>query len=242
VISRLVLSVVTFCILLAVCPTGAGAQTTNQLWTDYSAHFYLKPKFEFFGDAGYRFDEHRVWKMAYVRPSLRYHSYGYEVHGGLGVFYTYNEFSSNVLELRPWQGFLTRWPRFSRSAVTHWFRAEERFQLTLDDGSWSAQLRLRYKIASSIPFSENRWGGHLLIPFSIEVFGDMGELSEVFASQLRFDVGVGYVFNREWVAEVHTILQRSSSGSSDKLNTNDLIIRIQVKRLVTTWDYGSQNL
>ena len=97
---------------------------TNQLWTDYYAYWHVKPSVQFYGDAGFRYlIDDGSWWDANIRPSVRLMQGNWvEPRGGLGFFFTYNEDSSNLLEIRPWQGLLVRWPtlgdRFHISVVS----------------------------------------------------------------------------------------------------------------------------
>ncbi len=61
---------------------------THQVWTDYYTYYYLKPKWEFYGDAGYRFIlKNFEWQMIHARPSVRHIALAlWEVHGGIGFF------------------------------------------------------------------------------------------------------------------------------------------------------------
>ena len=131
------------------------SDVSNQLWADYYGYWHFKPTIQFYGDAGFRYLlEDGSWASVNIRPSVRFMQGNWiEPRGGLGLFYTYNEESSNQLEIRPWQGLMLRWPSISdRFHLHHYFRAEERFQFdTQDDWDLHGSFRLRYRIGTGIP-------------------------------------------------------------------------------------------
>lgn len=78
---------------------------SNQVWLDYYTYYYFKPKWEFYGNIGYRsIPEDFSRQTFHIRPSIRYIALSlYEVHGGVGFFQTFNKEEPNSFELRPWQ-------------------------------------------------------------------------------------------------------------------------------------------
>ena len=234
----------TIALVTLVSYTAAQDDVNEQIWLDYHQHFYLNPKWEFYGDTGFRFlASGWDWQTLYTRPSFRYHSPRgpFEGHGGLGLFYKHRETTSNQFELLPWLGAFIKWPRFERLTITHYLRLEGRFVHDSDEGSFDETLRFRYKIGTKIPLNRLANLKYFYFPLSVEWFEDVGpKIDEVFASQWRFYLGVGYVFSNEWVGEFHFILQRSRSTPSQPLETSDNIFRITIKRLWSTRDYMSR--
>ena len=66
------------------------------------------------------------------------------------------------------------------------------------------------------------------------------DVTDQYASRLRIDGGVGYIFSWVWVTEFHVILQNSRSGDNQTFESDDLIFRLMVKRLWAAHDYMSQ--
>ena len=112
---------------------------TDQVWMDYYAYYYFKPKWEFYGDMGYRFTpKDLTWQTIHVRPSVRFIALAlHEVQGGVGLFQTFNKDSPNSFELRPWQGYKLKWPSFEPVFFSHLVRMEERF-FFLRGAPWSS--------------------------------------------------------------------------------------------------------
>lgn len=231
------------CIVLILSACGAAAQddVDEQLWLDYHEHFYFKPNWEFYGDGGFRtLMASSEWQKLYVRPSVRFHSpkHPYEGRGGIGLFYTHNDTTHNQLEFRPWLGALIKWPRFKRLTFSNYFRLEGRFIWETADWEVDETLRFRYQLGTKIPLKRNRVQKYFYMPLSAEWFANIGrDVGEVYSSQMRFNAGLGYVFNYIWVGEFHFIVQRSRSGEDLGFQTTDLIFRFQVKRLWSARDY-----
>ena len=234
-------------VAFAVLASGAAAQdddVNEQLWIDYHEHFYLDPVWEFYGDTGFRtVTRNWEWQKLYVRPSIRFHTRRAPVEGrgGTGFFYTHQDTTSNQLELRPFAGTFIKWPRFGPLTITNYLRLEARFVWDTSDRSLDQSLRFRYKLGTKIPLKRNAKQRHFYVPVSAEWFEDVGTaVTEVFAAEWRFDIGLGYVFGNEFVGEFHFVVQKSRSGQDQIFETDDLIFRFQVKRLWSTHDYMSR--
>ena len=82
----------------------AQSSTTQQLWLDLLPRFRVNERLEYFGDVGVRIDlSEPAQNSVLVRPSVRYQlSSLWELHGGMGFFYTVVESAANQFELRPW--------------------------------------------------------------------------------------------------------------------------------------------
>jgi len=221
----------------------SGTTTTTQVWADYHLHYYRNRTVEYYGDGGVRvLAEEFSWGQAYIRPSLRFHNFRhFDLHVGLGAFYTYQEGASDELEIRPWQGVRARWPRIGPFIFSHYVRLEERISGDAGAQDPSLALRLRYKLGTRIPI-KRAFHHHdidpLYIPISGELFFDAGDqIDALFRDQGRFDVGLGFIFNADWLAEFHFILQGSNSGEATEFDTTTYIFRLQVKHLISAKDY-----
>jgi hypothetical protein len=102
-------------------------------------------------------------------------------------------------------------------------------------------LRFRYKLGTKIPLKRSEKLRYFYVPVSAEWFEDVTHpISEVFAEEWRFDVGLGHIFSDKIVGEFHFIVQRSRTTPDETFQTNDFIFRFQVKSLWSTRDYMSQ--
>lgn len=223
-------------------PTESTTNTT-QVWADYHVHYFRNRTVEYYADGGLRFLTGEFsWAQGYVRPSVRFHNFRhFDLHLGLGVFYTYNETISNELEIRPWQGVRARWPSLGPLVFSHYVRLEERISGETGSRDLSFALRLRYKLGTRIPI-KRAFHHHdldpLYIPISAELFFDVGDhVQSLFRDQARFDTGLGFIFNDSWVAEFHFILQGSTSGDTVEFDTTTYIFRFQLKHLMSSKDY-----
>ncbi|MCH7548964.1 MAG: DUF2490 domain-containing protein, partial [Candidatus Krumholzibacteriota bacterium] len=184
-------------------PSGTTTNPT-QVWADYHLHYFRNRTVEYYGDGGLRFLTGEFsWAQGYVRPSVRFHNFQhFDLHLGLGVFYTYNEGISDELEVRPWQGVRARWPSLGPLVFSHYVRLEERISAETGSRDLSLALRLRYKLGTRIPIKK-AFHHHdldpLYIPISGEVFLDVGDNIELlFRDQARFDTGLGFIFNNTY--------------------------------------------
>ena len=207
---------------------------TAQLWLYYRDTWDWKAKWEPFGDAAYKIRLDEVnWMQWGVLPSLRYlASATLDLRGGLGVIYTGQEDATNTLELRPYQGTRLTWPRLKRFHFYHLIRLEERFVFQTGENP-SASLRLRYKLGTVIPIGnviEHITGyNRTSIPVSIELFFDVGDVEEQFASRLRISAGFAYIFSAAWSADINLIIQESRSSVTRAFTTSDIIIQVDLR-------------
>ena len=216
-----------------------------QVWADYHGHFYLAKYWEFYGDGGARYQwQHPKWVAGYIRPAIRLHSplgRPVEARGGLGVFYNANEDASNTLEIRPWLGALLKWPRIGFITLSSYVRLEERIVDTIDEESWNAATRFRYRIATKFPLSREARKQYFFIPCSFEWFFNVGQQVEnVYPDRMRIDAGLGYIFSYVYTAEFHVMLQTGRYDDTATFAPENLIFRFQIKRLWSAYDYMSQ--
>jgi len=213
---------------------------TNQVWLDYHTYYYFKPKWEFFGDVGYRFiPEDFRWQMFVIRPSLRYvHSSLWEALGGVGFFQTLYKDTINTFEIRPWEGFRLKWPTFDVVDFTHYFRLEER--IVLPQGSpVEFNFRLRYRLGMKIYAWRIKNSGRFFIPAYAEIFGNFGpEIQEAFSNRARLMAGVGYRTISGWTIEFNFVGQHARTGEDDTFSTSDRLYQFKVRRHLFKKDYN----
>ncbi len=213
----------------------AADETDRQIWLDFYPHFYLSEKMEYYGDAGTRIQVSDFsWAQVYVRPSVRFHRTGhFELHGGLGLFYSYSEDQSNQLEVRPWEGVKLRWPDILGLTFTNYLRLEQRFVFDTQD-NWDASfsLRLRYELSTKAFLSEK-----LFLPFYVELFEDVGpSVDERYVYRWRFGAGTGYVIDHIWTAEFVFTVQESRSGSDQAFSISNLLFQFKLRKYVENVD------
>ena len=205
---------------------------TNQLWVDYYQYFYFKPKWEYYGDAGYRsLTKDFSWQMIHFRPSVRYiPSDLWEARGGIGLFQTFNKDVVNTFEIRPWQGAIIMWPTFKSFLFSHYFRVEERIVLP---AGYAAEfnLRLRYQIKLKINIYKSPRNSLLYIPLYAEWFLDVGEeIHETFSNRARYAIGLAYQTQKNWVFEFYFVRQNSRSSYDGGIETADHLFQFKLRR------------
>lgn len=209
---------------------------TYQGWIDYNSTYHVNKKFKVFGDVGFRKISPNYWSRYYIRPAVRFVTSVGKKPGkqvtinynlGLGFFFTNSVDTSNLIELRPFQGADVKWPNFKWLSINHYVRLEERFREF--NRIWDVDLRLRYMLAANFHWrKENRdILNNFYIPFQVELFWHMLE-SDKQDNLLRLIAGVGYTFNVKWKLEFNFIYQRSRIMVDDIFETNDLIFRFRL--------------
>lgn len=217
-------------------PLRPQASTEAQLWLDVLPHIGLSDRLEYFGDMGVRLDfEDTRQNTILGRPSLRYAlTEHWEVHGGVGFFYTFVDSAGDQFEMRPWQGVRLSWPRVWRLQFKNYLRIEERVIWNTDTWDSDFTLRLRLQIATAVPLNA---AATTYIPVAFEGFGDIsGDATvDAYRNKARFYVGLGQQIKDTWAMEAELILQRSRSTSQDDFNLDDVILRVRLIRVGIPW-------
>lgn len=208
--------------------------TNHQLWIDFYPHFYINDKFEYYGDAGYRtMLQENIWHWVFARPSVRYHPKELiELHGGVGFFYTFNIKNVNRFEIRPWQGFLLKWPTWEKVSFKHYIRMEERVSFLTNNWSMSFSLRMRYKISTNIKLCRTCSEAFWFIPIYAEAFFPINDdVVEFFRNRGRAGVGLGYNANKYWRFSVMLNWQSSRTGPDNEFSVSDYIYQVKIRKL-----------
>ena len=149
----------------------------NQIWADYHQYYNFRPDWQFYGDAGERSVlEKWSWFTTFIRPSIRWKKHKlWELHGGIGFFFTINVDEVNTFEIRPFQGIKVNWPVFKPIRFNHYVRIEERFNFPTDTWELEFNLRVRYRFALRAKIHTFHDESNIFLPASIEFFGNIGE-------------------------------------------------------------------
>jgi len=220
-----------------------GRIINNQLWGNYYQYYNFKPDWQFYGDAGLRSVlEEWTWFTAVVRPSIRWKKHQlWELHGGLGLFFTMDKEDVNTFEIRPFQGVRVNWPVFRSIKFNHYFRLEERFNFPTDTWVLEFSFRIRYRFALRANIYTFPDKSNIFLPASIEFFGNIGQqITEKFSNRSRLSLGAGYKMNDQWTFEFHFVAQFSRTGDDDQFKTSDRLFQIKVRRFIFRKDYRSK--
>ena len=214
------------------------SSTSQQLWLDVLPRFKVSDRLEYFGDVGVRIDfSEPAQNSVLVRPSVRYQlSSDWELHGGVGFFYTVVESAPNALELRPWQGIRLNWPSIWRLHLKQYVRLEERIVWETDTWDSDFTLRLRYEVGTAVPLNAS---STTYLPLAAEVFANITDIRdasvEAFSNRGRLYLGFGQRLGRTWALEVQLILQSSRSTSDESFTLSEEILRVRFIRVGLPW-------
>jgi len=212
---------------------------THQIWIDYYAYYYFKPKWEFYGDAGYRFiPKDFVWQMIHIRPSVRYiASKLWEAHAGVGFFQNIYKDKPYSFEIRPWQGGKIKWPSFEPVFFSHYVRLEERIIIP-QESTTEFNFRFRYMLATKINAYRFSNDNYIFILGYAEFFVDFGpKIQEIFSNRTRFAAGIGYKTHKDWTFEFNFVGQYGRSGRDEQYKTKERLYQIKVRRHLFKREY-----
>jgi hypothetical protein len=197
----------------------------QQLWIDIFSHFSVNEKLEYYGDAGYRTMVNDSWSRIHVRPSLRYSLKRiWEIHGGLGFFYTFERSDTNRFEFSPWQGIQLNWPKTIHISIKHLVRIEERLSYTTDNWESGFDLRFRYKLSGKVVPCTSCCLQNIYIPFYGEMFLPVNDdIVEFYRNIGRAGIGLGYNFSKDWRFSLIMNWQKSRAGPEGEFDVTDYI-------------------
>lgn len=209
---------------------------TYQGWIDYNAIYHVSKKFKVYGDVGFRKISPNYWTRYYIRPAVRivtsvgkkpgkYITITYNF--GVGTFFTNSVDTSNLIEIRPFQGIDVQWPNFKWLTINHYVRLEEQF--ISFNNNWEFDMRLRYMLSGDFHWRNENWDklNNIYIPVQIELFWNILNSNQT-DNLLRLASGAGYTFNLKWKLEFNMIFQRSRLIVDDTYETSDIIFRLRV--------------
>jgi len=205
----------------------------HQSWMDFRTFYTINEKWTYDGDYGLRgFISDENWRRIYIHPAFVYDANtDIDLRGGMRFIFTREKDVTNTFEIRPWQGVRFLWPRTKWIILSQYIRLEERFTFGVDDGSFDAVLRARYRIMAKTP--NLRWisiNQTFYFLTSFEIFGNVGRaIEETFVDRTRLTFGVGYFISQTWRAELHYILQGSNLWTQEGTKLNIRILRLRIR-------------
>jgi hypothetical protein len=202
-----------------------------QTWWDISTIYKFNDRWRYEGDQGTRgIVSNEEWTIAYVRPSVRVDvRQWFLLHGGLGLFYTFQSFPGDRFEIRPWIGFRFIWPRPGGFVVSHYFRFEDRFNYSEFRSTWDEAFRGRYQLAVKTPVFSFVGIDELYGVAGLELFKDLsGAVFERFANRGRLGAGLGKHVGGGLRAELHYFYQSSGLFIQEGVQTDEHILRLRL--------------
>ena len=212
----------------------------KQLWIASFFNFRLNDNWIYHQDAAYAHSyETPTFTRFFLRSQVSRQITGaFSAHGGLNLFYIFNEVDNNALELRPWVGGKLRWPSFWRVNIVNYLRFEQRFQHTMNVSDWENNFRVRFKVGSNIPINNpsitnKTLYGVLAYEFFSVSFGD--DIRFTTAATHRFDVGFGYRQNVKNSYEALVLALNGLSEDNGHYNLSSGVLFLRYKRFIN-WE------
>lgn len=226
-----------WCLLFSFTIIKAQDVVNNQYWLDYSPSFKISEKVNFSSSVGFRTIDSKNWKRYYITGKFKYKRpkrmlkklfYSEHLSAGVSIYFTDNNYISNVLEIRPFQSYSLSWPDRKRIKLNHHLILEERFELVTDNWSNTFGLRLRYRATTTFKFQGDvvDFGKGFYIPISLNLFWNLIDTKQ-FNDKVRITPGIGYVFSPKWKAAFLVGYQYSRQTKDDDFHTNDIIFRLR---------------
>jgi len=228
-------------ILLLYQSKGMQAQSnenTTQFWTDYNISGKINDRLAWKTGAGFRTIAPNQWNRIYIDPSLSYDwprmilkklKYKEKLLAGVGVYYTDNDRIPDQLEIRPYQGYSLSAPNWDQLVITHTFKLEERFEISMRDWVNTFGLRLRYKGSVTFRFKGDIWkkGEGFYIPAGIELYWNLIGTKQ-FNDKANFEIGIGKEFNPKWKALITFGYNYSRNGVAESLDASGMKWRFRL--------------
>lgn len=210
----------------------------KQFWLDYNPGIKLSERISLHGQIGARANAPYEWTRFLVSPSVRYvrpkHllkevNYKEELHGGIGIYFTDNEYKVNRLEIRPFQAYSLTLPNRYRIQIKHLLKLEERFEMETDDWVNTFGLRLRYSASVTFRFHGEIWakGNGFFIPVSTELFWNLKGTNQ-FNDKIRLMPGIGRDLSNDWKVLFLVGWFYSKASEEDPFNSSEMLFRLRV--------------
>jgi hypothetical protein len=227
-----------FVLLNFVYAQNSSDDVTQQIWVDYNPQWDLNSSSTLYSSFGSRTIVPYTWTIVYVTTAIRYapdplfdifNKTQQELHGGLSVFYTFNEDNPNQIELRPFQGYRISWPNLEQLKVTHFLRLEERFIFIVGESDFNFDLRARYKLEAIfhrtkhlVDFAEGMY-----FPVSIEFFINLYSTKD-YNNAARFTPGLGYSSESDrWKIQFDLSYQYTENTDESDITKSTIIYRLR---------------
>ncbi len=152
----------------------------------------------------------------------------------LDFFYTHDEGSADIGEIRPSLAGKLLYPNFIKAIRLEkpyiYLKLEERFLWYPSEDKDDQKTRLRLKGGGTFILNDEKITDETFyIPWYVEGFHSFdGEAFEHYAYNNRLSIGLGYVFNKQWRGEFDYILQGSRNTLEDGYIRADNIFQLKV--------------
>ena len=209
---------------------------SSELRTTYThQHFISKYRFWIRNDIGFRqFFEEDPYTMMSLRPRVILELTGIlDLHPGIDFRFSHYPSLPNTLEIRTWQGLSLHWPDVGRIYFTHFYRFEQRFYWTEGSKEEDLGLRSRYRLQMRVPLNNRILSDKT---FYTDIRGEIfiphdDEIQEIFASQLRVGLNLGYQQNRKWRYQITGYIDAGRNTLEENIRATNYIIELSVRNM-----------
>ncbi len=202
---------------------------STQLWIDANPYYFFTPKIEVYGDIGGRWIlEGDNYKRVVIRSAVRT-PLGSEffLSGGIGNFININEGSSNVWEIRPFQGLLTYWPS-GRLPIQHYLRFEQRIEFDTKNWDRTISTRLRYRMRLSHKLGAIQPDRFWRMTLGWEGFFKLTEQKGQIEEQVRITAGLERNFRKDFRLRLEVTWQKESLKFISNNSVESIYIRLRL--------------
>ena len=216
----------------------SSGNVSSQIWLDYNPQWNISENYTLYGSIGGRTIIPHTWNKFFATFAGRYapeplfnilNKSQLEIHGGLSVFYTFNNAGDTQVELRPFQGYKIRWPHWQFVKFTHFLRLEERFLFTEGESDIEFELRARYKIEAIFHRSRHLvdFANGFYFPISIELLINLYS-TEQFNDGIRITPGLGYSSDSKlWKIQFDLTYQYADKAEVGSFTKSTIIYRLR---------------
>jgi len=234
IMSKIFFTILLLGISASRVPGQSSSDVSKQFWLDFNPTRFQSVDLEFRGSFGVRRElENNGWWRLLAVPQVRYYlGNNLFATGGLGGYYTFNETIDDRLEIRPFQGFLAKWPYIKKAHFEHYLRLEERFDFDTADWDSRISLRLRFQILFVYQFQAIQEHRFWRIRGGGEGFFTLGGEQGQFQEQARASISIDRSLRSGTVLRFETTWQKESRFFASGQSVDTIYFRF---RLYYSW-------
>ncbi len=172
--------------------------------------------------------ENAAWEQVFTNVITTYSlNKSFQLWSGLVYYYSKDE-DEIIHEIRPWEGIMIFFPRIKGFYFQHLIRMEERFYFQQHEGYIDHDLRARYSLFGFIPLNHAEVSDNTLYlwPGIDYYLAIAGKQNETYINKSRYNIGLGYRFNKIYRVEFCYMAQFSKDHIGEHFQYEDRIFRL----------------
>jgi len=218
-----------------LCCIVVSAQNPHaELWGTYSIRKYIPERqFRIRNDIGARraFTTSPNTTFLY-RPRAIFSIGNYlELTAAADFRYTNYQDTSNVFEIRTWEGAQLHWPQIGRVMFDHVYKFEQRFYLIHGYNKDNISLRSRYRFRMRIPINKRAITERTYYTdLQFEgFFSHDNNVDELFANTVRLGIVAGYNHSVKWRYALQFYVDRGRNEVDNNITNDRAIVSLLVR-------------